>query len=66
MMDISYILNELGEERENYYSAVAPPIMQTSNFIFNSVDEMRKAFANEYATGNKNTNNNVVFVLNSN
>jgi cystathionine beta-lyase/cystathionine gamma-synthase len=33
-MDISYILNELGEEREHYFNAVAPPIMQTSNFKF--------------------------------
>lgn len=47
-MDISYIINELGEERENYFNAVAPPIMQTSNFVFNKVDDMRNAFANEY------------------
>lgn len=31
-MDISYIINELGEERENYFNAVAPPIVQTSNY----------------------------------
>ncbi len=49
-MDISYILNEFAEERENYFNAVSPPIMQTSNFIFNTVDEMRKAFADEYST----------------
>ena len=49
-MDISYILNEFAEERENYFNAVSPPIMQTSNFIFNSVAEMRNAFANEYST----------------
>ena len=48
-MDISYILNEFAEERENYFNAVSPPIMQTSNFVFNTVDEMRNAFANEYA-----------------
>lgn len=47
---ISYILNELGEDRENYYHAVAPPIIQTSNFAFKKVDEMRKAFADEYST----------------
>ena len=46
-MDISYILNELGEERENYFNAVAPPIMQTSNFAFEKVDDLRKAFNNE-------------------
>lgn len=49
-MDLSYIINELGEERENYFNAVAPPIMQTSNFIFNTVDEMRRAFEDEYST----------------
>jgi cystathionine beta-lyase/cystathionine gamma-synthase len=49
-MDISYILNELGEERENYFNAVSPPIMQTSNFVFNTVHAMRKAFADEYST----------------
>ena len=49
-MDLSYILNEFAEERENYFNAVSPPIMQTSNFIFNTVDEMRNAFADEYST----------------
>jgi cystathionine beta-lyase/cystathionine gamma-synthase len=49
-MDISYILNELGEERENYFNAVSPPIMQTSNFVFNTVHAMRNAFADEYST----------------
>lgn len=49
-MDISYILNEFAEERENYFNAVSPPIMQTSNFIFNTVADMRNAFANEYST----------------
>jgi cystathionine beta-lyase/cystathionine gamma-synthase len=49
-MDISYIINELAEDRENYFNAVAPPIIQSSNFVFKTVDEMRKAFANEYST----------------
>ena len=49
-MDLSYILNEFAEERENYFNAVSPPIMQTSNFVFNTVDEMRNAFADEYST----------------
>lgn len=47
---VSYILNELGEDRENYYNAIAPPIIQTSNFAFAKVDEMRKAFVDEYST----------------
>ncbi|RXK59734.1 cystathionine beta-lyase [Lacibacter luteus] len=49
-MDLSYILNELGEDREHYFNAIAPPIMQTSNFRFNKVDELRAAFADEMST----------------
>ncbi len=49
-MDISYIINELGEDRENYFNAVAPPIMQSSNFVFDKVDALRHAFADEYST----------------
>jgi len=46
-MDISYIINELGEERENYFNAVSPPIIQTSNFAFKTVDQLGKALADE-------------------
>jgi len=49
-MDTSYILNEFAEDRENYFNAVSPPIMQTSNFMFKKVDDMRNAFADEYST----------------
>ena len=49
-MDISYIINEFAEDRENYFNAIAPPIVQSSNFAFKSVDEMRNAFADEYST----------------
>jgi cystathionine beta-lyase/cystathionine gamma-synthase len=47
-MDISYILNELGEERESYFNAVSPPIIQTSNFTFKTVDDFRQALGNEF------------------
>ncbi|RYY13187.1 MAG: cystathionine beta-lyase, partial [Chitinophagaceae bacterium] len=47
-MDLSYILNELGESREDYFNAIAPPIMQTSNFKFNDVAGLRSALADEY------------------
>jgi cystathionine beta-lyase/cystathionine gamma-synthase len=47
-MDLSYILNELGEEREKYFNAIAPPIIQTSNFKFNTVEDFRVALADEY------------------
>ncbi|MBL0304964.1 MAG: PLP-dependent transferase [Chitinophagaceae bacterium] len=46
-MDISQIINELGEDREYYFNAVAPPIMQTSNFAFKKVADLSKAFENE-------------------
>ena len=47
-MDLSYILNELGEERENYYNAVSPPIIQTSNFTFKTVGDFRQALGDEF------------------
>ncbi len=50
MDDFSYILNELGEERENYFNAIAPPIIQTSNFKIETVSELRKSFEDEFAT----------------
>lgn len=61
-MDISYILNELGEERENYFNAVSPPIIQTSNFALKTVKEFRAALADEfyfdlYSRGNNPTLN---------
>ena len=48
--DLSYIINELGEDRDEYFRAVAPPIMQTSNFAFKTVDELRSSFEDEYST----------------
>lgn len=45
--DISYIINHLGEDHASYYNAMVPPIVQTSNFTFETVDELRKAFEDE-------------------
>ena len=47
---LSFIINELGEDRELYFNAIAPPIIQTSNFAFNKVNDLRKAFEDEYST----------------
>jgi len=47
MNDLSHILNELGEDREQYFRAMAPPLMQTSNFAFPTVEALRQAFADE-------------------
>ena len=46
-MDLSYIINELGEERENYFNAISPPIIQTSNFAFDNLDDLGKALDDE-------------------
>ncbi|WP_414703897.1 trans-sulfuration enzyme family protein [Pontibacter sp. 13R65] len=59
-MDISYIINELGEERERYFSAVAPPIIQTSNFASSTVEDLRQKMLHEpeatlYTRGNNPT-----------
>lgn len=49
-MDLSYILNELGEEREQWLNAVSPPIFQTSIFCFDSVADLREGLRNELDT----------------
>lgn len=47
-MELSHILNHLGEDRENYFNAVTPPIIQSANFCFKTVDAMRKGLENEF------------------
>jgi cystathionine beta-lyase/cystathionine gamma-synthase len=49
-MDLSYILNVLGEDRAEYFNAVAPPLVQTSNFAFDSFAALRGAFQDEMST----------------
>lgn len=49
-MDTSFILNHLGEERDEYYGSVAPPIFQTTNFCFKTVAEMRQKLTKELET----------------
>ena len=46
---LSEILFHTGEERARYYNAVSPPIIQSSNFVFDSLDDCRAAFADEHA-----------------
>jgi cystathionine beta-lyase/cystathionine gamma-synthase len=45
--DLSFILNHLGEEREEYYGAVSPPIFQTVNFSSPSVGALREKLKTE-------------------
>ncbi len=57
---LSEILIHTGEERKQYFNAVSPPIIQTSNFAFSSFDEFRLAFSDEltqrvYSRGNNPT-----------
>ena len=47
-MDLSFIINELGEDREQYFNAIAPPIVQSSNFAFDTVASMRERMLDEY------------------
>lgn len=59
-MNLSEILMHLGEDRERYYQAVVPPIIQSSNFAFPNLDEFRQALGNEiyshiYTRGNNPT-----------
>jgi cystathionine beta-lyase/cystathionine gamma-synthase len=49
-MDNSFILNHLGENRDEYYGSVAPPIFQTTNFCFKTVAEMREKLTHELET----------------
>ena len=56
-MDINDILMHFGENRADYFHAIAPPVIQTSNFSFPSLSAFRKAIADEekhhiYTRGN--------------
>lgn len=58
---LSHILTHLAEDRQKYFNAMAPPIIQSSNFVFDTLDDFRAAFVNEldshiYTRGNNPTN----------
>lgn len=46
-MNLTEILTHLGEEREEYFNSVAPPIMQSSNFTYKTFDEFRRVLKDE-------------------
>ena len=57
---LSEILTHLGEEREQYFQAISPPVIQTSNFVFPDLTAFRAAFSDElghhvYSRGNNPT-----------
>ncbi|MCE5232352.1 MAG: aminotransferase class I/II-fold pyridoxal phosphate-dependent enzyme [Mizugakiibacter sp.] len=47
-MDLDWILNHLGEERDRYFGAVAPPLMQSAIFSFPTVAAMREQARDEF------------------
>lgn len=58
--DLSYIINFLGETEYEGMMPVSPPIYQTSNFYFKTVEQFRSAISNEqeswiYSRGNNPT-----------
>lgn len=59
-MHLSDIIYHLGENRKDYFNSVSPPIIQSSNFVFDNLADFRKAFENEmganlYTRGNNPT-----------
>ncbi|HMQ60953.1 MAG TPA: PLP-dependent aspartate aminotransferase family protein [Flavilitoribacter sp.] len=48
-MHLSEILVHLGEDREAYFNAVSPPVIQSSNFAFPDLHAFREAFTDELA-----------------
>ena len=60
MKHLSEILTHLGEHREQYFQAVSPPIIQSSNFVFPDLQAFRACFSDElenhvYSRGNNPT-----------
>jgi cystathionine beta-lyase len=59
-MELSYIINRLGESNDEYYGAIAPPLIQTSNFCYKSCNDLQEAISDEknnliYSRGNNPT-----------
>ncbi|MFO1495353.1 MAG: aminotransferase class I/II-fold pyridoxal phosphate-dependent enzyme [Lysobacterales bacterium] len=55
---LSFLLNHLGEDRDQWRGAVSPPIFETSNFAFPSVAAMRAAGQDELANAFYTRGNN--------
>lgn len=59
-MELDDIIYHLGENRSEYHNAVVPPVYQTSNFIFDSIEDFKSKVADElenfvYTRGNNPT-----------
>ncbi|MGB3467508.1 MAG: aminotransferase class V-fold PLP-dependent enzyme [Cyclobacteriaceae bacterium] len=47
IMELDEILFELGEDNEAYFGAATPPLIQSNNFLYKSVEAMRHALNHE-------------------
>ena len=45
--DISHIINHLGEDRKEYFNAISPPIIQSSNFCFPDFKTLKDSLKKE-------------------
>ena len=60
MKNLNEILIHLGEDREKYFNAISPPIIQSSNFCFKKLADFRSSVLDEmeshlYTRGNNPT-----------
>ena len=60
MINLADVLTHFGENRKQYFNAVSPPVIQSSNFVFDNVQEFRDAVSDElshhiYTRGNNPT-----------
>lgn len=46
--DLSFILNHLGEDRDAGFRAVVPPVVQSGNFTYPTVQALREAMRREF------------------
>lgn len=59
-MELSEILYHYGEDRELYFNAMSPPVIQTSNFVFKDIADLKTKMGDEfkhhvYSRGNNPT-----------
>ncbi len=47
-MDIDEAIFELGESSSAYFGAATPPLIQSNNFLFDNVEQMKYALQNEH------------------
>ena len=58
--ELNHILYHLGEDRNKYFNAIAPPVIQSSIFSFDTIGDFQQAISSEesshvYGRGNNPT-----------